>query len=170
MTLEQWLTIADRLVAAYPGAELPDSVRGDWYLDLKRFPAELVLAGVHRCRCERFTFPSLATLRAAILAERAEAARARHERERAAERAHLAVAGGVPMPPETRQALALVARHAGTEHLDPDIARQVERLADQLDRRTSRTPPLRLLPGGDVAPDSDARLDALEEPRDAPHA
>jgi hypothetical protein len=98
MTLEQWLTIADRLVAAYPGAELPDPVRGDWYLDLKRFPAELVLAGVHRCRCERFTFPSLATLRAAILAERAELARERQAQQRAAERAHLAAAEGVPKP------------------------------------------------------------------------
>jgi hypothetical protein len=132
-----WDALADRLVAGYPNAQLTDAERAEWLDELERYPAALVEAGVRRCRRERFVMPSLAVLLRAVETERQAAVRARRDAEQATARAALAAQQGIPMPPETRRALQLVARRQlGDEQHGHDVAAQVAALAEQLVQRT----------------------------------
>ena len=126
MTPTEWARIAAYLAAVWPGQPLASETAQLWYQELAGYPAELVAEAARELARSSRYLPTLAELLTAV--------RARRERVQAlAPRSWQQPAGGQPMPPETRQALALLAQ------LGPDtppeqratIAARIAALADQ---------------------------------------
>jgi len=153
MTIDEWERLVLRLNANYPGQQVEPLTAAEWFGPLEVFPPGEVWDAIDRHRRDLSPgrdgqpagqwAPSLAGILAAIDV---------NWRERSAERRQLLVRaaradrngrGGVPMPPETREALRLLERSKllpeHPDHLVPATARErIEDLADQLETRVGR--------------------------------
>jgi hypothetical protein len=134
----------------WPGQQISDLTAEEWFGPLDAFPAGEVWDAVDR---HRRTItpgrdgrpvghwrPELADLLAAIDANWRERSAERRELLAKAARAARNGRGGVPMPPETKEALRLLERSKllpeHPDHLDPATARErIEDLADQVEER-----------------------------------
>ena len=139
-----------RLAANYPGQALPAETATEWFGPLAQFPAAEVWDAVDRHRRDMTEgrdgrprgawMPNLAELLAAVDKNWREQSAARREIEARQARAARNAQGGVPMPPETKEAMRILAAASTPpghpDHVPGDIARKrIEMLADQLAER-----------------------------------
>lgn len=149
----QWRQIVARLAANYPGQALPAETAAEWFDPLAQFPATEVWEAVDRHRRDLTEgrdgrprgawMPNLAELLACIDANWREAARARRELEARESRTRFNALGGVPAPPETKEAIALLKASKqlpGTPgHMTPKLVRErSDALWEQLNERQER--------------------------------
>lgn len=142
-----------RLNLNWPGQQITTETANEWYEALSGFPVREVWDAIDRCRRDltpaadgRPTgrwLPSLAEILAAIDTNWGEAAAMRRELEAREARAARNAAGGVPMPPETKEALRILTASKNPpghpDHIPGPVARQrIEALADQLAERVDR--------------------------------
>lgn len=139
MAATEWQSIVAKLNASFPGQAIGPETAVEWWAELDGFEAPEVWLAVRRCRREREWMPTLHAIHEAVDANH------RDELDRRLQAARmLAAAGrrrrGVPMPPETRQAIDLLSG-ALEGRIDGASARQmIEQLADQLQARTTGRP------------------------------
>lgn len=142
-----------RLAANYPGQALPAETAAEWFGPLASFPASEVWDAVDRHRRDLTEgrdgrprgawMPNLAELLAAVDANWRERSATQRELEARDRRAARNRQGGMPMPPETKEALRLLERSklmpGHPDRLDPATARErIEALAEQLAERVDR--------------------------------
>jgi hypothetical protein len=153
MTVDEWERLVVRLNANYPGQQVEPLTAAEWFGPLEPFPPGEVWDALDRCRRDlrpgqdgrpvgRWA-PTLADVLAAVDANWRERSAERRELLAKAARAERNGRGGVPMPPETREALRLLERSKllpeHPDHLDPATARErIEALAGQLEERVGR--------------------------------
>jgi len=151
MTVDEWERLVLRLNANYPGQQVEPPTAAEWFGPLSSFPASEVWDGIDRHRRDLTPTgpdgrpaghwaPTLAGILACIDANWRERSAARRELEARDRRAARNRQGGVPMPPETREALALLERSklmpGHPDRLEPTVARErIEALAEQLGER-----------------------------------
>src|SRR5687768_12174838 len=106
MTWEQWAAITARLNLSYPEQPINEGTAREWFVELGQLDAGDVWLAIRTIRREERFRPNLASIIAGVEL---------HPRDMAAARqAQLALTarpghrGGVPMPPETREALAIL--------------------------------------------------------------
>ena len=138
MDHQEWTGIVARLNLNWPGQQIAKPTADEWFGPLEPFPATEVWDAVDRCRRDltpgadgrpRGTWlPNLAELLAAVDANWRERSAARRELEARDRRAARNRRGGVPMPPETKEALALLERSklmpGNPDRLEPATARE----------------------------------------------
>lgn len=128
-----------KLNASFPGQAIGPETAVEWWQELAPFEAPEVWLAVRRCRREREWMPTLHAVHEAIDANHRDDAERRQQALRlvAAEQRRRR---GVPMPPETRQALEILGGRIDG-HIDGSDARaMIEALADQLEARTGGRP------------------------------
>jgi hypothetical protein len=158
MQPHEWRQLVARIAANYPGQALPAETAAEWYGPLQTFPASEVWDAIDRHRRDLSVngdgrprgawLPNLAEILAAVDANWRERSAERRQLLAHAARAERNGRGGVPMPPETREALRLLERSKllpeHPDHLDPATARErIEDLADQLEVRVGLREALR---------------------------
>lgn len=139
-----------RLNANYPGQQVEPATALEWYGPLSGFSAQEVWAALERHRQDLTKgqdgrprgawLPSLAEILDGVDVNWREESAARRRLEASARRN---AGGGVPMPPETREAIGLLHRSTFAPgvagRLERSVARQrIEVLADQLAERFDR--------------------------------
>ena len=136
MTWEHWAAITARLNLSYPDQPINEGTAREWFAELEPLDAGDVWLAIRTIRREERFRPTLASILAGVELHRRDMAAARQ--------AQLALAarpdhhrGGVPMPPETREALAILGEAAKP---DGDVDRQqaaamIAALADQIEQR-----------------------------------
>lgn len=133
----------DRLNASWPDQQIEPVTAGEWFDELDRLDAGDVWLAIRELRTECKWRPSLAEILAGVKLYRAKLAEQVHHQ-------HLQLTGrqqGVPMPPETKQAMEIV-RDAAAGKLDRRQARQMcDTLATRLSERLEREQHLRLETG-----------------------
>ena len=136
MLWEHWTEIVARLNATYPDRQIETATAREWYDELAHLETGDVWLAIRRLRTEQKWRPELAEILIACKLRRVEMAeQARSQRQRLT-----AGRRGVPMPPETKQALEIL-----KETLHPDTtveqksqaAAMIAALADQLAERAS---------------------------------
>jgi len=163
MHQREWANLVARLNLNWPGQQIAKPTADEWYGPdlnggkatgpLADFPASEVWDAIDRCRCDvrpgpdgrprGAWLPNLADILAAIDANWRERIAARRELEAKQARARRNSVGGVPAPPETREAIDLLRRSTllpgNPDRLDPKTARaRIDALADQLAERLER--------------------------------
>jgi hypothetical protein len=158
----EWARIVARLNVNWPGQQITKLTADEWFGPknqsphsegtgpLASFPAAEVWEAVDRCRQDLTPghdgrprgawLPNLADILAAIDANWRDRAAQRRELEARQARAARNAVGGVPMPPETKEALQVLKASKsppGTpDHIPGPLARQrIEALAEQLTAR-----------------------------------
>jgi hypothetical protein len=135
----EWQAVVAKLNASFPGQAIGAETAAEWFCELADFEAPEVWLAVRRCRREREWMPTLHAIHEAIDANH------RDELDRRALQARAVAAdarrrGGVPMPPETRQAMELL-QGALEGRIDGVSAqRMIGQLADQLQARLAQRP------------------------------
>ena len=138
MIPHEWTQIVARLNANYPGQQVDAETAAEWFGPLQGFPAGEVWDAIDRHRRDLTPdrdgrpvghwAPSLAGILACIDANWRERSAARRELEARDRRAARNRRGGVPMPPETKEALALLERSklmpSNPDRLEPATARE----------------------------------------------
>jgi hypothetical protein len=136
----EWRDIVAKLNASYPGQEISPETAAEWYTELARLDAGDVWLAIRELRTEIKWRPSLAEILAGVKVYRAKLA----EQAYSQELRHLARRKGTPMPPETRQAMEILADSI-TGKVDKTQARQmIDALAAQLEARLEREQLVRL--------------------------
>lgn len=106
----------------------------EWYTELDRLDAGDVWLAIRELRTELKWRPSLAEILAGVKVYRAKLA----EQAKSQELRHLGSRRGMPMPPETRQALEIL-KDSVAGKIDGTQARQmIDTLADRLEERLAR--------------------------------
>jgi|SRR5215217_5198774 len=162
MNQREWAGVVARLNLNWPGQQIATRTADEWFEakthspmsdgtgPLADFPAAEVWAAVDRCRRDLRPgydgrprgawLPNLADILAAIDTNWREAAASRRELEAQAARAARNRVGGVPMPPETKDAVRILAASklppGHPEHIPGPVARQrIETLYELLEVR-----------------------------------
>jgi hypothetical protein len=135
MAWEQWLEIVARLNASWPDQQIEPPTAAEWYDELAHLdPGDIWLA-IRQLRREHHFRPNLAELLVAHKVHRVEMA----EAAKSQQRQHALGRRGTPMPPETRQAMEILAEtlHPNTTPEQKAEARlMIDSLATQLAGRT----------------------------------
>jgi hypothetical protein len=136
----EWRDIVAKLNASYPGQEISPETAAEWYTELGHLDAGDVWLSVRELRTEMRWRPGLAELLAGVKVYRAKLAeQAHHQRLELARRRQ-----GVPMPPETKQAMEIL-NDSISGKVDKAQAHQMtDALAGQLDARLEREQLMRL--------------------------
>jgi hypothetical protein len=140
MTIDQWEQLVLRLNANFPGQQVEPLTAIEWFGPLSGFPAPEVWAALDVLRRTSEYLPSLKAILAAVDGNWRAASAERRELENRQVRAARNAAGGVPMPPETKEALQVLKASMsppGTpDHIPGPLARErIEALAEQLTAR-----------------------------------
>lgn len=138
MTWNEWTQIVAKLNASYPDQPINPATAHEWFEELRTYNAGEVWLAIRLLRKEEKFRPGLAELLAGIKLCRRDMREARDRQRSELER--LAPSRGVPMPPETKEALRILAESSKPENgIDPAQARaMIESLAQQL---IDRCPP-----------------------------
>lgn len=140
MQATEWRQIVSKLNASYPGQEIPPETAAEWHTELAHLDAGDVWLAIRELRTETRWRPSLAEILAGVKVYRAKLAEEAHHQELR----HLAGRRGMPMPPETRQALEIL-KDSISGKVDRIEARQmIDALATQLEARLEREQLMRL--------------------------
>lgn len=131
MAWEQWTEIVARLNASWPDQQIEPPTAREWFDDLRHLDPGDVWLAVRELRKEQRWRPSLAEILAGVKIYRANLA----EQVRSQHRRQIDARGGVPMPPETKEAMRILGESIkGT--IDKTEARQmIDTLADRLKER-----------------------------------
>src|SRR3954447_10471836 len=103
----EWKAIVAKLNASYPDQPINAATAREWYDDLKHLDAGDIWLAIRVIRREERFRPQLASILAGVKLHRRDMAEARQRQERELERSQYKP--GVPMPPETREALDILA-------------------------------------------------------------
>jgi hypothetical protein len=134
VTWQQWTEIVAKLNASYPDQPINAATAHEWHTELAHLDAGDVWLSIRELRTEHHFRPSLAEILAGIKAYRGRLA----DQAKSQELRHLASRKGMPMPPETRQALEIL-RDSISGKVDRTEARQmIDVLAAQLEKRLER--------------------------------
>ena len=128
-----------KLNASFPGQAIGPETAVEWWQELADFETPEVWLAVRRCRREREWMPTLHAIHEAIDANHREET----ERRQATARALAADERrqrGVPMPPETRQAMEILQGSLEGRIDGPSARRMIDQLADQLKARVGERP------------------------------
>lgn len=140
MTWQQWTEIVAKLNASYPDQPINAATAAEWHTELAHLDAGDVWLAIRELRTEIRWRPSLAEILAGVKVYRAKLA----EEAQSQELRHLASRKGMPMPPETRQALEIL-KDSISGKVDRVEARQmIDALAAQLEARLEREQLMRL--------------------------
>jgi hypothetical protein len=141
MTRDEWKAVHTKLNASYPHQQIPPETAAVWYEELAPLDAGEVWLAIRRHRRESRFPPSLAEILAAIDANFREMAEARRAQARA--EARMTPVPWVPMPPETKEALRILAEASKPENgIDRAQARaMIESLGQQIIERALRNEP-----------------------------
>ncbi len=140
MTWQQWTEIVAKLNASYPDQPINAATAHQWHTELARLDAGDVWLAIRELRTEIKWRPSLAEILAGVKVYRNRLADQAHSQQLR----HLASRRGTPMPPETRQAMEILADSI-TGKVDKTQARQmIDTLAGQLEARLEREQLMRL--------------------------
>ncbi len=140
MTWQQWTEIVAKLNASYPDQPINAATAHEWHTELGHRDAGDVWLAIRELRTEHHFRPSLAEILAGVKAYRGRLAEQAHSQELR----HLANRRGMPMPPETRQALEIL-KDSISGKVDKTQARQmIDTLATQLEQRLEREQLMRL--------------------------
>ncbi len=140
MAWEQWAEIVARLNASWPDQQIEPPTAREWFDELRHLDAGDVWLAIRELRTEHHFRPSLAEILAGVKAYRGRLAEQAHSQELR----HLASRRGMPMPPETRQALEIL-KDSISGKVDKTQARQmIDALAAQLEQRLEREQLMRL--------------------------
>lgn len=124
-----------KLNASWPDQQIEPPTAAEWYDELSHLQAGAIWLAIRKLRAEQRWRPQLAEILVTCKAHRVDMA----EQARSQRRSQTLGRRGVPMPPETRQAMEIL-----KETLHPDTTREqkaearvmIESLADQLADRT----------------------------------
>lgn len=138
MTPAEWARIVDRLNDSYPSQPISADTAREWYEELADLDEGEVWLAIRAHRRHEPFRPGVAAILAGAAIHRQDMAEALAAQQRAAAAPRRAPRSGVPMPPETREALRILA-----ERMNPatpaderaEAHRMIEALADQLAAR-----------------------------------
>ena len=119
---------------AYLGQQISPETAALWYPDLEPYDIGDIWLALRRLRVESRFMPDLSEIRAGVIVYRREFAEQAHSQELR----HLGSRRGMPMPPETRQALEIL-KDSVAGKVDGTQARQmIDTLANRLEERLAR--------------------------------
>jgi hypothetical protein len=134
MQATEWRDLVAKLNASYPGQEISPETAAEWYLELADRNAGDVWLAIRELRTEQTWRPSLAELLAGVKTYRARLAeQAHHQHLR-----ELAGRKGAPMPPETKQAMEILADSVSGKVGKSEAKQMIDALADRLVERLER--------------------------------
>jgi len=140
VTWQQWTEIVAKLNASYPDQPINAATAHEWFTELGHLDAGDVWLAIRELRTEHHFRPSLAEILAGVRVYRGRLA----EQVHSLELRHFANRRGTPMPPETKQAMEILADSI-VGKVDKVQARQmIDALATQLEARLEREQLMRL--------------------------
>jgi hypothetical protein len=134
MAWEQWAEIVARLNASWPDQQIEPPTAREWFDELHHLDAGDVWLAIRELRTEIKWRPSLAEILAGVKVYRAKLAEQAHHQqlERARSRR------GTPMPPETKQAMEILADSISGKVDKMEARQMIDALAAQLEARLER--------------------------------
>jgi hypothetical protein len=134
VTWQQWTEIVAKLNASYPDQPINAATAAEWFTELDRLDAGDVWLAIRELRTEMRWRPGLAEILAGVKLYRAKLAEQAHSQQLR----HLSGRKGMPMPPETRQAMEILKDSVAGKVDGPQARLMIDTLATQLEERLAR--------------------------------